>query len=430
MIKPSSKYLLLILLISSLNAFSQERKIRTVNNIESFFQALDNDTEIIVEIDTLDFTSYKLSKNHGVKNFELATNKSKLFASNEMKTFFVQAGEGLVLYGYSNLKIRSKNNLNIISHNEYDDILTFRNCNNISLEKISIFHTNPTCTGNVLSFYFSDDITLKESSLNGSGGIGLYLIGANKVTLEKTSIYNNAFNAISAINSKNVSFLNCDIYENNTLDTYFLIDTQFSELYFDNCNFYSNNADRLYNNNDDIDNYVLDIEEVGYTKYFKDDNSKEYNFDVKPFIPSLIDCSFDANEFEFFQDQKEHTLNNNIHQKVILDLFLSSLIKIIDEYWNNNLEVYKLMSFIAKENIFLMKEEFKTQNDFLNFYYDYRTNKEYGTFDAFNSLERIEKIAENTYSIKIIASYKDKPIEIEWVIEFNNDNEVIKWTQT
>jgi len=328
---------ILITLFISLNAFSIHKQIK-VKTVKAFFEALDNDTEIIVQSKILDFTFENLEKELNIKEeYEHWTWTEKPIKRTP-RSYYLSSG--IVLYGYENLTIRSQEKTDIISNNSSDNILSFKNCKGITLNGFSIFHTPSTCNGSVLSILLSDNVRVKNCGLNGSGGIGANLIGANDVQFNNVEIFNNVFHAISSINSNKIEFNNCAVFDNHEWGEA-LIYSDISDLSFQNCNLTDNQSDAF------IYSYLH----------------------ITPYV-SLNNCDISGNAFTF--NLKDY-INSSIHntskkdkRKTMLNLFMQFLAGSLDSDLDSR--NYEFESFFTKDHTISYKNNTDLSSFFVLYY--------------------------------------------------------------
>ncbi|WP_159090831.1 right-handed parallel beta-helix repeat-containing protein [Aquimarina aquimarini] len=313
-----------------------------VNSVKEFFSALDDNTEIIIQCETFNFTLENLEQNIGIKEIteeHWYTHKKPI--KRELKSYYFSSG--LVLNGYQNLIIRSEEHTNIISDNDSDNILSFKNCRGIVLEGISIFHTSLVCSGSVLSILLSSEITIKDCSLNGSGVIGTVLIGANDVKFYNVNIYNNSFHAIYSINSFNIKFEECNIFDNHQWAES-LIYSDVSYLTFKNC---------LINNNQSKKLIYTSLGDLPYA------NFENCEINNNPFIFNLQGYIEDSSQNNYALFKKE---KRNAMLKLFIVFLMSQL-----ETDNDNRNV-EFVSLFSKDYKIIDKEK-NTQSDFLFLYF-------------------------------------------------------------
>ncbi|WP_282088918.1 right-handed parallel beta-helix repeat-containing protein [Aquimarina algiphila] len=326
------KYFIIITLFTSLYTYSFNKQV-TVHNVKEFFKALDNNTEIIVECETLNFTRENLEVELDIQNFYEHWTDDEPYKSIP-KSYYIASG--IILNGYENLTIRSVEHTNIISNNEADRILTFKNCKRITLEGFSIYHTPATCNGAVLSILLSNNVFVNNCNLNGSGGIGANLIGADNITFNNVQIFNNVFYGIYAVNTTNTMFKDCDIYDNHDWGES-LIYSDRSNLTLKNCSINNNQSKKLV---------------YSFLKGYSYINFKN--------------CIIEENTFGYDNKNYINVSSNKEEHKKTLELFMKYLQQELgSDHDNHNNE---FISFFIK-NYKIVHKNGTSFDNFLSFYY-------------------------------------------------------------
>ena len=152
-----------------------------VSTVDELIAAIGPDTEIVLDAELYDFST---ATGYG-------TSQGDYYYWED-----IFDGPGLIINAVDNLTIRS-NDGNVTGHTiaavpRYADVLTFKGCSNITLSGFTAGHTREpgSCTGGVLEFRDSDQITVDNCGLYGCGILGVY-----------------------AEYSSNILVANCDIYE-------------------------------------------------------------------------------------------------------------------------------------------------------------------------------------------------------------------------
>lgn len=375
----------IILLFISLNCFSIE--VKTVGNVKEFFEALGNNTEIIIECATLNFTLENLEKELSISSSyeHLGTGNNPV--KWESQSYYLASG--IVLHQYENLTIRSKAFTNIISENDWDNILTFKKCKNITLENLSIFHTPETCNGSVLSLTSSNKIKVINCSLNGSGGIGANLVGSQNVTFTNVAIYNNVFYAVYSVNSKNINFIGCTIYNNHDWGKS-LIYADISGITFKKCIIENNESKNLvYSRTENI---------FYFPTQFKDCDISENSFDSKYYFKEL--------------EKHPKKINRNKQREVILKLLVQFLKEELPSDHDGNND--ELLSFFAKDHI-IYHNQIQETSDFLDYYFELKQNK----FKVEN-----QNSTNGEWSILLVQDESNKRIQLN--VFFNKKNKIVR----
>ena len=361
------------------------RQIKEVNNEKEFFLALSNNTEIVILCDILDFSIENLKEVLNIEDSkEYVLSYSDLI---ERKNESYYLSNGIVLHGYKNLKIRSKNHTEIIEKSEFGNILSFKNCKKITLENLSIFHTPETCNGSVLSLISSSHLKIINCSLNGSGGIGVNLIGTDNVTFNHVQIFNNVFYAVESINSLAIVFKNCHIFDNHNWGEA-LIHTEISNLIFKNCLIENNEAQNLI-------------------KISSENNTH--------FYPKFIQCTFSDNVFNLIENI---SVGKKLRKKKKTEIVLKLYLKILVNEFNRNHDGSndRILSFFANDHVVNYLDSNKLNR--IMPYYFHLKSKPYIPL-----VSEINQIGSRTFKVVIINTmgHKEKTV---WNISFNRKNKI------
>ena len=151
-------------------------------------------------------------------------------------------GYGLVIKDVSNLTIRGvgANKTELVIEDPYADVLKFENCNDITLEKMTLGHdVEPGhCVGAVVELENCSDCMLKDMDLYGCGTYGVEANDCEGITLSNSTIRNCSYGILYAYGSE-MLVDNCELKDCNG---YTDIDAYDSTMTFTDCNFNNNIA--------------------------------------------------------------------------------------------------------------------------------------------------------------------------------------------
>jgi len=121
--------------------------------------------------------------------------------------------------GKSRLTIRGKGHVELLTNNMQSDVIHVGNSNNIVFDNLTVRHTDPPkdtrCSGNVFSLWNSEDVTIKNSDINGSGVVGIMSYDQDGLTLENNTFHRNQYAGVELFHSRGVSRLNNNTFDNN-----------------------------------------------------------------------------------------------------------------------------------------------------------------------------------------------------------------------
>lgn len=207
----------------------------TVSNVDELFAALGTDKNIKLKPGT----------------YNLSDLKQGYVDSKNISWEEVYDGNELVLKGISDLTIEGLGDepVEIVVEPRYADVLTFLNCNNISIKNVKAGHTieKGQCTGGVFNFDSSKGIAISDSILYGCGTYGIIANNTENLKLSD-SIIEECTNGVMQISKcKNFEFSN-SIFRKCESYGLFGFDTS-TAVIFDKCEISENTA---YNKNTDM----------------------------------------------------------------------------------------------------------------------------------------------------------------------------------
>ena len=161
---------------------SQEEK--TVTNVEEFLDAIGSNRKIIVDTSLLDQSEADTGKDGTNYSWEE-----------------VFDGMQLVIHDVDNLTICGKagKKTNVISASpRYAQVLSFRNCTNVSVENLTVGHTKEPgyCIGGVLWFQSCVNVQVTKCGLYGCGTVGVQVYDSRNVRIKDNEIYECSYGGV------------------------------------------------------------------------------------------------------------------------------------------------------------------------------------------------------------------------------------------
>ena len=168
------------------NAAPQEETV--VTTVEEFLSAIGSNRRIVIDAPMLDLSEAD------------TTVSGDHYLWEE-----VFDGVQLVIHDADNLTIAGKsgNGINVISAvPRYAQVLTLRNCTNVSVENLTAGHTKEPgyCVGGVLLFENCTNARVSKCGLYGCGTIGVQANDSRNVTIQNNDIYECSYGGISLNN--------------------------------------------------------------------------------------------------------------------------------------------------------------------------------------------------------------------------------------
>ena len=146
------------------------------------------------------------------------------------KTLVITGADGLTLQAAPGA------NVEIITPWRFAEVLSFSNCNDISLIGITAGHTitgDYICDAGVISFENCSNITVDNCYLYGCGTMGIYMFNCDTGFIKDTIITDCSRAAIIISNSEHIEFSNCRFIDNRAYQ--YIIHTDSSTVIFNDC---------------------------------------------------------------------------------------------------------------------------------------------------------------------------------------------------
>jgi hypothetical protein len=133
----------------------------------------------------------------------------------------------------------------IVTSPRYAWVLRFVDSSGITIENLSLGHTEAGfCLGGVLSFERTEDVTVRDADLFGSGTYGVGLTEAKRAVFERTTIRDCTYGIAQIQGSEDVEFRDSTFRENQEFD---LLEVRSSRgVRFTGCTFKRNRAGEDY----------------------------------------------------------------------------------------------------------------------------------------------------------------------------------------
>lgn len=178
----------------------------TVSNIDEFAAAINNRTKIVLKEGTFNFSDLTEDDLSSVFSY----------------TKYYDAIEDLRIQGIYNLGIFAEDgaDVTIVTEDSYGQPLAFDNCNQITISGITAGHEveKGYCTGSVIYANLTDNLTIANCDLYGSGTYGLEARTCYNINVTDTVIHDCTYGIVNLYNSSDVLFNNCEMTENEGFD--------------------------------------------------------------------------------------------------------------------------------------------------------------------------------------------------------------------
>jgi hypothetical protein len=264
----------------SISSFCQSSTVIKVNNALEFVEAIGSNRTIELEGNTIYLSDVSSSKSGSNYRFDEEYD-----------------GHELVIFDVSNLKIigLGLKPVKIITKPVYGDVLVFNHCSDILLENIDAGHgpEKGKCTGGVLNFSHSKNISIKNSVLFGSGMEGITAERVKNLNCDNTTIRGCTYSIMTLYDCGEIKFNDCEFSDNKEFDLINL--SGCINVTFSKCNI-SNNQTKYF----EYDFYDYSIFNIKHSMGIK---LEECN------ITNNMSCYFSKKANSF--DMKDCTLENN-----------------------------------------------------------------------------------------------------------------------
>ena len=173
-------------------------------------------------------------------------------------------GLALAIVGVENLTIRAKNDEKgaaIYSRPRYADVLKFIYCESVSLEHITLGHTDEGyCEDGVLGLVECTDVSVDHCDLFGCGTEGIIATNCNVLWVMASVIRDCSYHIMHLNECTNVHFDYCDFLDNRQFEQINVNGCE--DVTFSNCTIYDNQG-MLFNINSPVTMMDCSIEHNG-----------------------------------------------------------------------------------------------------------------------------------------------------------------------
>lgn len=221
----------------------------SVSTVDELLAAIGSDRTI-----TLDAGTYDLST--------AADYGTKLIAGTDADYYWEEVFDGyrLVISNAANLTLKARGDVTIAAIPRYADVIYLFNCENVSLEGVTLGHTEEpgSCAGGVLYIDNCKNTAVTDCALYGCGITAITAANSVGITVSGGRMYDCSINAMSITGSREVRVENCEVYGCG--------DSGFSSLFnisgttgfvMSDCNVHDNTGMSLVTNSYSFDVYFV-----------------------------------------------------------------------------------------------------------------------------------------------------------------------------
>ncbi|MBQ2961232.1 MAG: right-handed parallel beta-helix repeat-containing protein [Oscillospiraceae bacterium] len=179
----------------------------SVSTVDEFLAAIGDNTVIKLEAELFDLSTASDYGAYGGDNYYWVD---------------IYDGPSLIINGVKNLSVVAENDCTIAAIPRYANVLSFINCENITLTGFTAGHTEEpgSCAGGVLDFQACWGVNIDDCRLYGCGILGISASFSSELRVQNTEIYDCSQGAISLSNINDASFENMDIHDCHTPEIY------------------------------------------------------------------------------------------------------------------------------------------------------------------------------------------------------------------
>ena len=190
------------------------QKTVTVSTVDELVEAVSSNTRIILKAGVYDFTEYS--------GYEI----------NGVTSLLLEAEEGTEVV--------------ICTEMPYDPVLSFNTCSQIVLQGLTCGHeVEPGyCTGSVIYTEHSDNITINQCRLYGSGTYGVESYSSSGIYVTDTDIYDCSYGLVYLRETSFAEFRNCRFSNSREFYMFSILNCQ--EVLFENCEIRGNQTESEY----------------------------------------------------------------------------------------------------------------------------------------------------------------------------------------
>ena len=128
-------------------------------------------------------------------------------------------GPQLVIYGASNLEIRSEAKdpaaTTLTAKPRYADVICFQSCENLRVDGLTLGHTEgpSECSGAVLNFENCSSVLVSRCRLYGCGTIGVNAMTCRNLRVVSCEIYDCSISGVVLYTVSDAAFQNCSVHD-------------------------------------------------------------------------------------------------------------------------------------------------------------------------------------------------------------------------
>jgi len=181
-----------------------------VTTVDEFLAAIASDTTVYIDVPQLNLTEAS-NFGQGSETMESWYDLNEYsFSDTPYRWIPCYDGYGLWIGGLHNFHIVGE--AEIITTPRYANVLSFADCKDISLDRMTLGHTpEGYCAGGVLYLQNCQTVVIDHADLYGCGILGIEGTETENLTVQNSLIHDCTYGAVQLTNSNGVNFLNCSV---------------------------------------------------------------------------------------------------------------------------------------------------------------------------------------------------------------------------
>lgn len=220
----------------------------SVSTVDELLAAIGSDRTISLAAGTYDLST---AADYG----------AKFTAGTDADYYWEQVFDGnrLVISNASNLTLRAEGEVILAAIPRYADVVYLLNCENVSLEGLTLGHTEEpgSCTGGVLYVDNCLNTAVTDCALYGCGITAINAVNSVGLTVSGGRMYDCSMNAMNANSCRNIRVENCEVYDCGSEYSSLFNVSGVTGFVLSDCNVHDNVGTSLISNGYSFDVYLV-----------------------------------------------------------------------------------------------------------------------------------------------------------------------------
>ena len=220
----------------------------SVSTVDELLAAIGSDRTISLAAGTYDLST---AADYG----------AKFTAGTDADYYWEQVFDGnrLVISNASNLTLRAEGEVILAAIPRYADVVYLLNCENVSLEGLTLGHTEEpgSCAGGVLYVDNCLNTAVTDCALYGCGITAINAVNSVGLTVSGGRMYDCSMNAMNANSCRNIRVENCEVYDCGSEYSSLFNVSGVTGFVLSDCNVHDNVGAALISNGYSFDVYLV-----------------------------------------------------------------------------------------------------------------------------------------------------------------------------